>query len=101
MGVMLMCFPASDATFSDLAHRALADVGERPTLDAVAAILRRTYPLAILRIQESTATIGFGVRWYAFRDGRVAAGPTEPRWDEPAGARVVIDQTNRYIEANE
>ncbi|MEO5939528.1 MAG: PAS domain-containing protein [Candidatus Limnocylindrales bacterium] len=101
MNVRLMCFPASDSTFVDLAHLALTEAGARPRPEDVQQLLRPTYPQVVVRVQDAAATVGFGVRWYAFRDGRVEAGSIEAWWDDPDVARVVIDHTNRYTEAND
>lgn len=101
VNVRLMCFPAADSTFLDLANEALTEAGARARPEDVQRILRATYPQAVVRAQDPTATVGFGVRWYAYRDGRVEVDPAEAWWDDPQAARVVIDQTNRYTEAND
>ena len=97
--VRLMCFPASDAAFFDLANAALATAS---TPVAMAEILRRTYPSVVVRKQDPTASFGPGdERWYAYREGRVTSQPTDSWWDEEDLARVGIDQTNAYTEAND
>ena len=97
--VRLMCFPASDAAFFDLANEALATAS---TPVAMAEVLRRTYPSVVVRKQDPTASFGPGdERWYAYREGRVTSQPADSWWDEEGLARVGIDQTNAYIEAND
>ncbi len=97
--VRLMCFPASDAAFVDLANEAL---GTARTPVAMAGALRRTYPLIAVRKQDPTASFGPGdERWYAYREGRVTSQSADPWWDDEGLARVGIDQTNAYTEAND
>lgn len=99
--ITLMCFPARDTTFADLAKRALGSSEGRATPDELAAELRPTYPHVVVRPQEPTAALGPGARWYVFRDGRLAIQADDPWWEDDALPRVVIDETNRYAEAND
>lgn len=71
------------------------------TPEALASALRPTYPSVVVRKQEATAALGFGQRWYAYRDGFLATADVQRWWDDDRIARVVIDQTNRYAEAND
>ena len=97
--IRVMCFPASDAAFCDLANEALATAW---TPEAMADVLRRTYPSVVVRKQHPTASFGSrDERWYAYREGRVTSQPSDPWWDTEGLARVVIDQTNTYTEAND
>lgn len=71
------------------------------TPEALTAALRPTYPSVVVRKQDATAALGFGERWYAFRDGYLTTAEVHRWWDDDRLARVVIDQTNRYAEAND
>jgi len=99
--ITLMCFPAGDTTFADLAKRALGSSDGRATPDELAAELRPTYPHVVVRPQDPAAALGPGARWYVFRDGRLAIQPDDQWWEDDALPRVVIDETNRYAEAND
>ena len=92
--VRLMCFPASDAAFVDLANEAL---GTAETPVAMAEALRRMYPSIVVRKQDPIASFDpGGERWYAYREGRVMSQPADSWWDDAGLARVGIDQTNTY-----
>lgn len=99
--IAILCFPAGDTTFASLATGALASSPGGRTPEALANALRATYPSVVVRKQEATAALGFGERWYAFRDGHLSATEAERWWDDDRLAKVVIDQTNRYAEAND
>ena len=99
--ITLMCFPAGDKTFADLAYRALAGAVDRPAPDVIAAVLRPTYPHVVVRPQDPAAALGPGARWYLFRDGQLSSRPADQWWADDDLPRVVIDQTNRYTEAND
>lgn len=99
--IAVLCFPASDTTFAALATQALAALPGERTPEALAAALRPTYPGAAVRRQDAAAALGFGERWYAFRDGRLAQTDDQRWWDREGLARVVIDETNRYVEADD
>ncbi len=72
------------------------------TREAMADVLRRTYPSVVVRKQHPTASFGSrDERWYAYREGRVTSQLSDPWWDAEGLARVVIDQTNTYTEAND
>lgn len=65
--------------------------------------LRRAFSRAVVRAKDPLATFGsFGPDiWYCYRDGRLTAQDEEARWWEADSvAHVVIDQSNRYVEAN-
>lgn len=99
--IAVLCFPASDTTFAALATQALAALPGERTPEALAAALRPTYPSAVVRRQDATAALGFGERWYAFRDGRLAPIDDQRWWDRDDLARVVIDETDRYAQADD
>ena len=99
--ITLMCFPASDKTFADLAYRALAGAVARPAPDVIAAVLRPTYPHVVVRPQHPAAALGPGARWYLFRDGHLSTRPADQWWEDDDLPRVVIDESNRYTEAND
>ncbi|MEO6350424.1 MAG: hypothetical protein ABIP53_07215 [Candidatus Limnocylindrales bacterium] len=44
---------------------------ERSLAATVQALLRETYPLAVIRIRDEFAAFDRGTVWYAFRDGSV------------------------------
>ena len=99
--ITLMCFPANDKTFADLAYRALAGAIARPAPDVIAAVLRPTYPHVVVRPQDPAAALGPGARWYVFRDGQLSSRSADQWWEDDDLPRVVIDQSNRYTEAND
>jgi len=99
--IAILCFPAGDTTFASLTTEALTTIPGGRTPEALASALRPTYPSVVIRKQEATAALGFGERWYAFRDGHLAVANAQHWWDDDRLARVVIDQTNRYVEAND
>jgi len=101
MSTRLMCFPATDETFCDLASRALARAGRGATPEGLADVLRPTFPRVVVRAQDPSAAHGFDARWYAYRDGRLGTRSSETWWDDDRLPRVVIDETNRYTEAND
>ena len=99
--ITLMCFPANDKTFADLAYRALAGAIARPAPDVIAAVLRPTYPHVVVRPQDPAAALGPGARWYVFRDGQLSSRSADQWWEDDDLPRVVIDQSNHYTEAND
>lgn len=99
--IAVLCFPATDTTFAAIATQALAALPGDRTPEALAAALRPTYPRAVVRRQEATAALGFDERWYAFRDGRLTPDDDQRWWDREGLPRVVIDQTNRYAQADD
>lgn len=68
---------------------------------ALVSALRPTYPSVVVRKQDAAAALGFSERWYAYRDGYLATADAQRWWDDDRIARVVIDETNRYAEAND
>ena len=96
--VALLCFPPDDAVFSAYVRRAFgSSSGEDPA--DLQHDLRSLYPRAVVRSREPLASLA-GKAWYVYRDGRYSpfvAG--RPWWDEPAAARVVIDDDGRYLDA--
>ncbi|MEO5884266.1 MAG: PAS domain-containing protein [Candidatus Limnocylindrales bacterium] len=101
MSTRLMCFPANDETFCDLASRAMVRAGHGATPAGLAEVLRPTFPGVVVRAQDPSAALGFEARWYAYRDGRLVTRSSETWWDDDSLPRVVIDETNRYTEAND
>ncbi len=96
--VNLRWFPAEDETFGTLAAEAVA---EASAPGAAQATLRAIYPTAVVRAQEDVAAFGVaGVRWYAYRDGRLTPSAPAAWWGESGLARVAIGEDQRYVEAN-
>ena len=67
-----VCFPHDDPAFAEQVHRCLDGCqGDGPFPAAVQALLRETYPLAVISPRHELAA-GDGRRvWYAFRDGSI------------------------------
>ncbi len=97
---MTLTFPADDAVLRDLVESSVLDAVEPERLQTA---LRRAFPRAVVRAKDPLATFGsIGPdTWYCYRDGRLTAPDEETRWWEAGSvAHVVVDQSNRYIEAN-
>ena len=70
--VSAICFPPDDPRF--VGHvRDLIDAPGEPLLAAVQALLRETYPLAVLSPRHPVAALDGRRVWYAIRDGSVLA----------------------------
>lgn len=96
--VRLLCFPSDDAAFGALALEAVAGAAE-PRM--AQASLRAIYPAAVVRPQEEIASLSLaGVRWYAYRDGRLTTSSSGAWWAQTDLPRVAIGEDNRYTEAN-
>lgn len=97
--VALLCFPPEDAVFASFVRRAF----EAATSDDTTILqdeLRTIYPRAVVRSREAFASLT-GVAWYVYRDGRYSPfAPGPPWWEDPAAARIVIDDEGRYLDAN-
>jgi PAS domain-containing protein len=98
-GVALLCFPPDDAAFATVARRMF----ETSTSDTPAALerqLRTAYPRAVVRSREALASFG-GAAWYVYRDGRYSPfGRGSRWWEDPAAARITLDDDGGYIDAN-
>ena len=70
--VSAICFPREDPHFARTVH-ALVDPDPEPVLAAVQALLRDTYPLAVVRSRHPLACFDGQQVWYVFRDGSVLA----------------------------
>ena len=65
----LHCFPNDDATFRDIAE-SLFDLFGKDDPRVLQRSLRAMYPLAVVRRQQSLASIDGRERiWYVYRDG--------------------------------
>ena len=98
--VALLCFPPDDAVFSAFVRRTFASLAGDAPADLQGEV-RALYPRAVVRSREPLASLA-GNAWYVYRDGRYSPfvdGP--PWWDEPAAARIVIDDAGCYVDANE
>ena len=64
------CFPRDDLAFAERVQ-VLFDGGhaEQPFVAAVQALLRETYPLAVISPRHELAALDRGSVWYVFRDG--------------------------------
>lgn len=95
-----LTFPADDAIFRDLVEATLPEAVDPAQLEAM---LRRAFPRAVVRPRDSLATFGtLGPEtWYCYRDGRLTSIDRDDRWwESETVAHVVIDQTDRYVEAD-
>lgn len=78
--VRAICFPYDDSAFVGRAHEAVQSVeSDEPLEAAIQALLRTTYPLAVVKQRLSIADIEGATVLYIFRDGRVvASGVDQP-----------------------
>ncbi|MBI2775980.1 MAG: hypothetical protein HYX57_01760 [Chloroflexi bacterium] len=66
----LRCFPSDDGRFSEVAESALSSLPDEESEEALAAILRETYPKVRVSAQARLATLLPNERvWYVYRDG--------------------------------
>jgi len=68
---LAVCFPRDDPVFAERVQILFGGShSERPFAAAVQALLRETYPLAVISPRHEFAALdGRRVVWYAFRDG--------------------------------
>jgi hypothetical protein len=74
--VRAVCFPHEDDAFA--AHvRGLLDEApdEGPIWAAVEALLRESYPMALISPRIGMASTDPGIVWYVYRDGTFRATP--------------------------
>jgi hypothetical protein len=65
-----VCFPRDDPLFAERVESLLDDAhGEGPFPAAVQALLRESYPQAVVRPRHELAAFGREGLWYVFRDG--------------------------------
>jgi hypothetical protein len=65
-----VCFPRDDPLFAERVENLLDDAhAEGPFPAAVQALLRESYPQAVIRPRHDLAAFGGEGRWYVFRDG--------------------------------
>ena len=65
-----VCFPRDDETFASYVQTCLdGSNGEGPFPAAIQALLRETYPLAVVAARHDLAALDGAQVWYAFRDG--------------------------------
>ena len=76
---LAVCFPRDDPGFAERVQILfdVADSEDRPFAAAVQALLRETYPLAVISPRHELAALDGELVWYAFRDG--SAVPTVDR----------------------
>jgi len=103
--VTAVSFPADDVVFAERVREALDSVLPESRGEEVerllASRLRTVHPhVATIRRH---ALAGFGeTTIYVYRDGSPLSSLDDDSWiDEPNTARVVTDETGRYVEANE
>jgi hypothetical protein len=73
-----MCFPRDDETFASRVQTCLdGSIGNEPFQAAIQALLRETYPLAVVAPRHDLAALDGAQVWYAFRDGSMVA-PVDP-----------------------
>lgn len=78
MVVSAICFPEDDAVFvSQVRQLVRATDADMPLHAAVEALLRESYPLAVISPRQSMAAVDGAEVWYVFRDG----GLGRPRGD--------------------
>lgn len=79
MTVTTVCFPEDDVVFVGEVGRIVGEVRrlvtsmavDAPIVAAVEALLRESYPLAVVSPRQSMATVDGADVWYVFRDGGV------------------------------
>lgn len=102
--VTALSFPADDVVFAERVREALdgvvADSTGRDVETLLLDRLRVVHPRVATSRRQSLA--GFGdTTIYVFRDGSALSALVDEAWiDDPRTARVVTDETGRYVEAN-
>jgi hypothetical protein len=67
---LAVCFPRDDEAFAARVQACLdGSSGNGPFPAAIQALLRETYPLAVVAPRHDLAAIDGAQMWYAFRDG--------------------------------
>ena len=75
--VRALCFPRDDDAFASHVQRLVeAAPQDEPVWAAVEALLRKTYPMALISPRLGMATLDRVVVWYVYRDGTFAAAPS-------------------------
>ena len=71
---LAVCFPRDDKAFAAHVQACLdGSIGNEPFRAAVQALLRETYPLAVVAPRHHLAAIDGAQLWYAFRDGSMVS----------------------------
>jgi len=69
-GVRTVCFPHDDALFASSVQDLIeASRPDEPLQAAVQALLRKSYPMAVVSPRHALAALDGDRVWYAFRDG--------------------------------
>jgi PAS domain S-box-containing protein len=98
----VITFPADDVVFAERVVELVRDLPDERALEvAIESGLRKVHPHVATRWRERLA--GFGDRvLYVFRDGTISSSLENEGWiTAEATARVVTDETGRYVEAND
>jgi PAS domain S-box-containing protein len=103
--VTVLSFPADDVVFAERVREALdsvpRDSGGQDLERLLAIRLRRVHPHVATSQRHSLAGFG-GTTIYVYRDGSPLSSLDDEAWiRDPDTARVVTDDTGRYVEANE
>lgn len=68
-GIRAFCFPRDDRDFGDHVERLVQESSEEPMGAAIEALLRETYPLAVISPRQAMAAVDGQHIWYVYRDG--------------------------------
>jgi len=71
-GIRAFCFPRDDHDFAVQVERLVRESPEEPFEAAVEAMLRGTYPLAVIAPRQAMAAVDGQRVWYVYRDGAYA-----------------------------
>ena len=75
--VHTVCFPREDDIFAGHVQRLVeAAPQDEPVWAAVEALLRETYPMALISPRLGMATVDRVAVWYVYRDGAFLASPS-------------------------
>lgn len=75
--VRAVCFPREDGAFAAHVQRLVEAVtDDEPVWAAVEALLRESYPLAVISPRLGMATVDRVVVWYVYRDGTFLGPPS-------------------------
>ena len=74
--VSAICFPDDDASFAGRVRTLLTDgsLPGEPMRAVVEALLRDSYPLAVVSVRHSFAALDQRRVWYVYRDGGINVG---------------------------